>query len=139
MTAQALESARNWTLALPYQKPPLTLNMRLHHMAKWRLEQEIQTAALVLARAQKVPMCERISVELHWRPKTRRARDGDNLFATIKPLVDGIRKAGVISDDDSTRVVHRNPVIHPPESAAPHGGLWLVITDLSGSTETDPT
>ncbi|HEY9251577.1 MAG TPA: hypothetical protein VIP06_02880 [Nocardioides sp.] len=139
MTTPTPESARHWTLTLPYQTPPLTLNMRLHHKAKWRLEQQLQADAMVLARAAKVPACERISVELHWRPRARRARDGDNLFATIKPLVDGIRKAGVISDDDSTRVVHRNPVIHPPESAAPHGGLWLVITDLSGSTETDPT
>lgn len=134
MTTQAADSSRHWTLALPFQKPPLTLNMRLHHMARWRLEQELQTTARVLARAHKVPMCDRISVELHWRPKTRRARDGDNLFATVKPLIDGLRKAGVIADDDSTRVVHRNPVIHSPETAVPHGVLWLVITELTPGT-----
>lgn len=130
MTSQAPECARHWTLPLPFQKPPLTLNMRLHHMARYRLEQRLQGVALVLARSQKIPACERISVELHWRPSTRRARDGDNLFATIKPLVDGLRKAGVIADDDSTRVIHRSPVIHSPETAIPHGVLWLVITDL---------
>jgi crossover junction endodeoxyribonuclease RusA len=126
---------RHWTLPLPFHTPPLTLNQRLHHMKKWRKEQEVQAAALVLARKYKVTPCDRISVELHWRPKTRRARDGDNLFATVKPLVDGLRQAGVVTDDDSTRVEHRNPVIHPAEPGQRHDVLWLVITDLSDQHE----
>lgn len=130
-------SGRQWHLPLPYRTPPLTLNQRLHHMAKYRLEQELQADAKVLARSHKVPPCERISVELHWRPKMRRARDGDNLFATVKPLVDGLRKAGVVVDDDTTRVEHRSPVIHPPEPGQRFGALWLLITDLTDQSRED--
>ncbi|WP_162786781.1 hypothetical protein [Janibacter anophelis] len=34
-----------------------------------------------------------------YEPPDRRRRDEDNLFATLKPLADGLVDAGVVADD----------------------------------------
>jgi crossover junction endodeoxyribonuclease RusA len=128
---------RRWHLPLPYTKPPLTLNSRLHHYRRYSLEQNAQQAAWALARSKKVPACKRIAVELHYQPPRRVRMDGDNLIAFVKPLVDGLVKAGVVPDDDHTHVVHYSPVIHDPEKGQRHGLLWLLVTDLGDQEAAD--
>lgn len=122
---------RCWHLTLPYTKPPLSLNDRSHWAAKARTTKAIRHAVTVLARAKRVPACDRIAVELHYQQKVARPVDGDNLIATVKPCVDGLRDAGVIADDDTSRVVHHNPVVHTPEPGQRHGLVWLVVRDVS--------
>lgn len=125
-------STTTWHLSLPFTRPPLTLNMRHSHWsAERRISRQIRQTACVLARAQRIPPCARIAVELHYQQRARRRIDGDNLMATVKPCVDGLRDAGVVVDDDSTRVVHHSPVVHEPEPGQRHGLLWLVVRDLS--------
>ena len=120
-----------WHLPLPYTRPPLSLNDRHHWASKARTTKAIRHAAATVARAKRVPACERIAVELHYQQKVARPIDGDNLMATVKPCVDGLRDAGVIPDDDSARVMHHSPVIHRPDPDQRHGLVWLVVRDLS--------
>lgn len=120
-----------WHLTLPFTRPPLNLNHRHHWAVQRRLARSVRQATCVCARAKRVPPCGRIAVELHYQPPRRGRMDADNLVATVKPAVDGLRDAGVIVDDDSTRVVLASPVIHPPEPGQRAGLVWLVIRDLS--------
>lgn len=122
---------RVWHLPLPYTTPPLSLNDRMHWAQKARLTKNIRHAACVLARTRGITPCTKIGVELHYQQKIARPIDGDNLMATVKPCVDGLRDAGVIPDDDWARVVHHSPVIHGPDPGQRHGLLWLVVRDLT--------
>lgn len=88
-----------WVINLPWDKPPLTLNQRMHWAPKGRWTKTIRTTAWALARSAKIPPLERCSVTLIWYPPDRRRRDEDNLFGTLKPLADGLVDAGVVPDD----------------------------------------
>lgn len=126
-----------WHLPLPFTRPPLSLNDRHPHWAaKARTVQAVRHATSVVARAKKVPACERIAVELHYQQRVSRTIDGDNLMATVKPCVDGLRDAGVVPDDDTSRVVHYSPVVHDAHPDQRHGLVWLVVCDLSDEVVT---
>jgi len=116
-------------LRLPYVRPPLTLNQRLHWQAKRRLVANVRAAVRVLARSARIPALQRVEVELHYVPPDHRRRDGDNLTATSKPAVDGLVDAGVVPDDDPAHVVHLMPVIDPPRvrTGNPLGERLLLI------------
>jgi crossover junction endodeoxyribonuclease RusA len=129
-----MTTTTTWHLPLPFTKPPLSLNDRGHWAAKARTTKAVRNAVAVVARSKKMPACERIAVELHYQQKVARPIDGDNLMATVKPCVDGLRDAGVVPDDDHTRVVHHNPVVHAPEPGQRHGLVWLVVRDLTEVT-----
>ncbi len=116
-----------WTLDLPYVRPPLTANDRMHHMVKARRTAAVRQTAGWLARANRVPALARCSVSLHYAPVDRRRRDADNLVPTLKALCDGLVDAGVVRDDTPDLMVKAMPVIEPPEHPA---RLWLVVTDL---------
>lgn len=114
---------------LPLTKP-LSLNDRQHHMARWRETTKLRTAVELLARnVHHIPHYDRISVELHWVPNVRRNRDGDNPIVTVKHCVDGLVRAGVIDDDDTSRVQHLPVVIHEPVKARA-GSLYLLIRPI---------
>jgi crossover junction endodeoxyribonuclease RusA len=119
-----------WTLTLPWTRPPLSLNDQMHWAKKGRITKDVRTVARVLARNARIPAQDRITVQLHYQPATKRRRDGDNLTATVKPCVDGITDAGVVVDDDSTHVTHLPTVIHDPVPGQRAGALWLVITPV---------
>ena len=113
---------------LPYTSPPLSLNDRLHWAAKARLVATVRTATHALARTAKVQHVERATVTLHYRQRARRAIDKDNLFATLKPCIDGLRDAGVLDEDDSTRVEPRVEIHAPIKGQG--GALWLTVEPL---------
>lgn len=114
------------TLTLPWNAPPLSLNQRLHWAAKARLSRTVRDVTHARAKADKVPAFDvPVIVTLHYRQKVRRPIDKDNLYATVKPCLDGLRDAGVITEDTSA---HVTPLveIHLPEPGQP-GALWLTI------------
>lgn len=119
-------AAGRWEIVLPYARPPLTANQRLH----WRAHHRIRAALLAdtrwLVRAHAVPALERCAVELHWAPPDRRRRDRDNLVPTYKVISDAIVREGVVRDDTPEYMDQAMPVIEPPERPA---RLWLVILD----------
>ncbi len=117
----------SWTLGLPYRRPPISANHRMHHRDLAKVVAHVRQDGGWLARAAKVPPLARCAVSLHWAPLDRRRRDADNLVPTLKALCDGLVDAGVVRDDTPDLMVKAMPVIEPPERPA---RLWLVITDL---------
>lgn len=122
----------DWTLNLPYDKPPLSLNDRGQtpgaRRAKSAKAAMIRGDVHTLAKAAGIPALDAIHVRLHYRPATAHRRDADNLVATLKPAIDGLRDAGVIPDDDPSHLDWSAPRIHPPSLPDRTPAIWLVIT-----------
>jgi crossover junction endodeoxyribonuclease RusA len=66
------------------------------------------------------------TVQLHYRPRTVRRRDTDNLVALLKPVCDGLVAVGVVADDTPEFMSKPEPVIHAADRVT--YGLWVVIT-----------
>lgn len=90
-----------WEIELPYRTPPLTLNTmtRTHWARMATTVRNLQHAGYYLVKHEDVPPLSCLSVELIYWPGTNRVHDADNLVATLKALMDGIKKAGVVPDD----------------------------------------
>jgi crossover junction endodeoxyribonuclease RusA len=114
-----------WTLALPYARPPLTANQRLHWLSQSTVRTKLISDVQWLARQQHIPAMARCSVSLHWAPIDRRRRDADNLVPTLKVACDALVRIGVVADDTPGLMHKYMPVIEPPEKPA---RLWLYIT-----------
>jgi crossover junction endodeoxyribonuclease RusA len=114
-----------YEIVLPYTKPPLSLNQRLHWAVKAKLVKEVRTATAQLAKQAKIPPLEAVEITLIYTPKTARKRDTDNLFATLKPAVDGLVDAGVIADDNTEIVTKLSVLIAPVSKTAPKIVLFL--------------
>lgn len=114
-----------YRLELPWYRPPLTANQRLHWSVRARKTREMRHAAAWLAKAHRIPPGH-LTVGLEWAPGDRRRRDGgENLAPTLKPLIDGLAlDAALVPDDTPQHVERLMPVILPP----PHPpGLWLTV------------
>lgn len=86
---------------------PLTLNERLHWAERNRRTQEIREDVgwlVTMWRESRKPFAQaRVTLTVH--PPDRRRRDLDNLSPTVKACIDGVVDAGLLEDDDSTRVL----------------------------------
>lgn len=92
-------STDRWELLLPWDKPPLSMNDRRHWSVKSRWSKALRQTSWALARSARIPAMAACSVQLVYCPATKRRRDEDNIFATLKPLADGLVDAGVVPDD----------------------------------------
>ena len=108
---------------LPWTRPPLTANQRMHWAEKSRVTREVRQTTCLLARSRKAPSTSRLVVTLHYRQAVKRRLDAHNLYALVKPCVDGLVDAGIVPDDDTEHVSTPEPVIHPPGKPA----LWLEL------------
>lgn len=115
---QPLARQGEWTLHLPFQTQ-LSLNDRDHWNVKAKKVKTWREAAMVLAKAARIPACSRIRIELHYVPAQERRRDQDNLVACLKPLADGLVDAGVVPDDTERFVERVFPIIHPAQHTLP--------------------
>jgi crossover junction endodeoxyribonuclease RusA len=98
---------------LPYERPPLTSNKRLHHMAEHRIKRDIRQAGFIQARNWMMrnprvtyPLPNLMQIRLVWFVPTRHRRDPDAAQPTLKSWVDGITVgtkdkpgAGLLHDD----------------------------------------
>lgn len=116
---------RTWTIRLPYTKPPLAMNDRMHWAKKAAITREVRSTTAVLAQVLHIPACERIHVTLHYVPRDARRRDNEGLVATQKPCIDALVDAGIVPDDAPEYVTWSPPVIDEPDRNEPH--LYLVI------------
>ena len=127
---RVLDDGAGWLLWLPYALNPLPMN-RSGSKAGWRAEAKKighvrDTAQLLTQRA--IPHQARIRVRLDWEVTTRRTRDEDNLVKCMKHLVDGLKLAGVVTDDSGLYVERLMPVInYAPASRdrQAHMRLWI--------------
>lgn len=125
-----MSEPRHYILRLPYLKPPLNANQRLHRMAEYRLQAQVKGDTIRMALMERLPTgLSRVQIVLHYRPASRRKRDTDNLSATLKPAIDGLKTYGLIPDDNSEHVLS-TCVIDPVEPGQP-GQLYLHIIDLT--------
>ena len=116
---------------MPARMRLLSLNGRIHYRERNRRTGALKDAACVLARQQRIPALERISVLVEYQPPDRRHRDADNAAtASGKPCIDGLVMAGVIADDESPRYV--TEVTHRIGPLCPGGRLVLTITEVTG-------
>lgn len=121
-----------YRLVLPWQRPPLTANQRLHWAVRSRLTREIREIVAWLGKAACIPPCGHLTVQLVWAPGDRRRRDGDNCAPTVKAAVDalarGPRKDLVGLDlvpDDTPKYVTVLPTLIKPPAYEP--GMWLTV------------
>jgi crossover junction endodeoxyribonuclease RusA len=118
----------SWHITLPAGTPLLNANQRLHHHPKAQLTKTIRDAACLLARQARIPNLQHahICYVVHPGGVVRR-RDPGNWAPTAKAAVDGLVDAGVLPDDDSTRLLGPDPRIGAPVKGSQFA-LW--ITDL---------
>lgn len=130
-----MSSSNSWILPLAYTKPPLSLNddppaSKGGRIAKTKRVRGVRQHARELAEAAHIPTLQRWTCVLNYRPRDNRARDAMNLYATFKPLVDGLVEAGVAAGDDRRYFVDTPPVIHDAITGEP-GRMWLEVIDLT--------
>lgn len=108
----------------------LNANQRLHWSEKGRRVKALREASMVLARNARVPLlkCARVVVE-YQPPRKSRARDAGNWAPTGKALIDGLRDARVLPDDDSSHLLSEEYRIGP---VFEHGRMLLHITEVTG-------
>lgn len=130
---------RAFTLALPTGLKLLNANQRLHYRVRAEATDRIRSAAmnacsedptmraaLVLAGSQPLLRHAYILGVLH--PPSRRRADPANWYPSFKAAVDGIVDAGVLEDDDHTRLVGPDMRIGP---VTPGGQIVLHIQELT--------
>jgi crossover junction endodeoxyribonuclease RusA len=105
-----------FVIALPAGLPLLNANHRLHHHQKAKHTRAIRDAAHqavtecpslmdALAAAKPGPLFQRAHVLGIVHPGSNRRADPANLYPSFKAAVDGLVDAGLVEDDDHTRVV----------------------------------
>lgn len=124
-------SLAGWMLHLPWAKNPAPMN-RSGARGGWRTAARqaatVRDVAYQLALGA-IPQQPRIRVRLDWHVVTRRTRDEDNLVRCMKHLVDGLKLAGVVVDDDRTYVLRDMPEIHyraAADGGYPHMRLYVL-------------
>ena len=60
--------------------------------------------ALVLEQGRPDIPYEKAHITITWVAKDKRRRDVDNLFASMKPYIDGLVESGLLVDDDARHV-----------------------------------
>lgn len=101
------------TITLPYTRPPLTPNQRMHWAQKARITRQIRETTCALARLSKVGVQPRSTVTAVWFAPDRRRRDAGSLSLTLKAAIDGLVDAGVWPDDDPAHVVEERVRVEP--------------------------
>ncbi|MCS4277387.1 hypothetical protein M2390_002593 [Mycetocola sp. BIGb0189] len=114
----ALPVAGGWVVKYPWERLPLSMNDRLHPMAKAKKTAAVRKAAAVAFAG--VPAQERVRVEMIWWVNTRHRRDAENCVATLKPWCDGLVDAGLVPDDTPEWMVKIMPEIRYAREVEAH-------------------
>lgn len=119
-----------WRIDLPgYRKVPLSQNDRSHWRSTHRDRIDLMDATMWMAKLVKLPTgLQRVSVELHYVPATRRRRDEDNMAPTLKACCDALVMYKLVPDDSHEYLTSASR-IDPVNSRK--CGLYLLVADLS--------
>ncbi|MFZ3475253.1 hypothetical protein ACODT3_42895 [Streptomyces sp. 4.24] len=119
----------SWRIELPTGLTLMNANDRLTIPQRARLTKALREAGQGAALKAKVPRLERAYVTCYLRPTTRGRRDPGNWYPSAKAFLDGVVDAGVLADDDSTRVL--GPDMRLGAIIKPRPQLVMVLTDLT--------
>jgi len=114
------------TFDIPWHRPPLTSNQRMHWAHKAKITKEVRNVAFMLARD--VPFLACIEVTLTWVVTSNRRRDEDNIVPTLKALCDGLVDADIVPDDTPEFMRKHMPRIRLEPGNTAH--FELTITEL---------
>jgi len=128
-----------FTLALPPGLKLLNSNQRPHHRVRADITRALRAAAMnacsenptmrdALITAGSGPLLQRAYILGVLHPPSRRRADPANWYPSFKAAVDGVIDAGVLEDDDHTRLVGPDMRIGPIVKG---GQLTLVIQELT--------
>ncbi|WP_371634448.1 hypothetical protein OG693_39260 (plasmid) [Streptomyces sp. NBC_01259] len=133
-TLRVISTSRppSWRLELPAGLFLLNDNQRLHFRRKAEYIDLIRRASALTAKAAKLPTFDRIHLYyvIHPKPGTRR-RDPANWSPSAKAAVDGLVDAGILPDDNHTRLLGGDPRLGTPVKGSQ---LVLWLTDLDQMT-----
>lgn len=104
-------------LTFPWPRPLLSANDRLHWAVKARRTRTIRDMTATLARVEKMPPAEHVTVQLVWTVRDHRRRDEDNTYPTFKAMCDGLVDAGVVPDDTPQFMTKLGPAIRLGEAS----------------------
>lgn len=101
---------RTFTVRIPGRPPGGNALHRMGHWAVRKSREQWSQLAYAVAVQERQYRAERgnpwetagtAEIAVEWRCKVRRRRDYDNLVSGLKPLLDGLVRAGVIRDDST--------------------------------------
>lgn len=104
-SAEEAQTPRAYTIQIPPRTILLNANDRPHHMKRARIVRNLRDITRQLAVIRRLPHLERVEIIGFVHPPDSRRRDPHNWYPTLKACIDGTVDAGVISDDDATRLV----------------------------------
>lgn len=127
-----------WRLELPYERPPFTLNQRLHYQQRAKVVRAIRDDTMRLARAAKLPRgLDHVTVILYWQVPDKRHRDTDNPVPTHKAIVDGLTEYGLTEYDSMDYVTGVMPqIVRVPKAPfrmwvdIHHGNIMKLLAEL---------
>lgn len=130
---------RHFAIALPAGLQLINANDKLHHRRKAEYVKGIRGAAMAacsedptmraaLVSAGEGPVLQRAYILGVIHPGSNRRLDPANLYPSFKAAVDGLVDAGVLEDDDHTRLVGPDMRIG---AVTPGGRLVLHIQELT--------
>lgn len=107
MTTERDRRTRTREFVIPLQRLGTSQNSRLHELRRWELNRSISDLAFGYAHNARIGFREPVSLErraiLMWvewpRHHPGRLPDRDNLVGMLKPVLDGIVRAGWMHDD----------------------------------------
>lgn len=119
-----------YVLDLSWERPPLSRNGgRGHAIARSKTVKALRKEGWARARDAKIPTYQFVVVRLHYAPGIRRHQDPMNWTDTSKALIDGLRDAGVVPDDDTRHLTELEPeILYPPE---PGPRCWLTVVPVA--------
>lgn len=118
---------RTWRILMPFTRP-LTLNHRMHYMAKAKRIHEIRELCGEAVEAAGVPPLAHLKAWIEYEPRDKRIRDPINLIPTLKACEDSLVDCGVVPDDNPLYVESVMPKVLPTIRER-FGRLWFVIEE----------
>jgi Holliday junction resolvase RusA-like endonuclease len=94
-----------WAITFAPPADLISANDRLHWRKRAELTKAWRDAALVHALSKSVGPFDRAHITVAIRFATNHRRDVGNYYPTAKAIVDGLVDAGLLEDDDDTRIV----------------------------------
>lgn len=127
-------SPRTVTLTLPWPAAALSPNARVHWAVKAKAAREAKQTAFVVARQYRATshdwrgLAPPVALLVTFYAPDRKARDTDNLIASLKAGIDGLVQSGLLTGDDTTALRWGEPLF--VLGAAP-GKVTLTLREVS--------